>query len=198
MNRFIVAIAASLIASGFSTDSRADDPLNFYLGGALGVSSVRMNGVNDSNLSNGFNHNDAGGKVFVGIRPISLIGAELQYVDFGDPSDRYGNDVHQQAGAVYGMLYAPIPIPSFDVYAKAGLAWLRSTANTQIANTNGPCQDLPCGTLPYTFSRNNADAAFGAGAQIKFSRLAIRGEYERIQGSAAKPDLLSLGLTWTF
>jgi opacity protein-like surface antigen len=198
MNRFVAAMTVSLIALSFSTATRADNPLNFYLGGALGVSSVRMNAVSDSNLSNGFDHNDAGGKVFVGIRPIPLIGAEVQYVFFGDPSDRYGNDVRQQAGAVYGMLYAPIPIPLFDVYAKAGLAWLRSTANTQIANTNGPCQDLPCGSLPSTLTRNNADAAFGAGVQIKLSNLAIRGEYERIQGSAAKPDLLSFGLTWTF
>ena len=77
----------------------------------------------------------------MGIRPISLIGAEVQYVDFGNASDLSSNAVHQQAGAVYGMLYAPIPVPLFDVYAKAGLAWLRSTANTQIPNTTGQCQD---------------------------------------------------------
>lgn len=84
------------------------------------------------------------------------------------------------------------------MYAKAGLAWLRSNANSQIFNTSGLCQDAPCPLLPYTFSHNEADVAFGAGVQFKFSKLAIRGEYERIQGSAAKPDLLSLGLTWTF
>jgi hypothetical protein len=76
---------------------------------------------------------------------------------------------------------------------------LRSTANTQIANSNGPCRyELPCGALPYTYTRSDTDIAFGAGVQFKFSKFAIRGEYERIEASAAKPDLVSLGLAWTF
>ncbi len=96
------------------------------------------------------------------------------------------------------MLYAPIPVPLFDVYAKAGVAWLRTSGNSQAFNTSGPCQLLPCSLLPYHFSRNDTDPAFGAGVQFKVSKLALRAEYERIQGSAGKPDLVSLGLTWTF
>jgi len=81
-----------------------------------------------SNLAIGFSQNYVDWKALLGIRPVSLIGAQLQYVDFGDPSDSYGSDVHQEAGTVYGVLYAPILVPLFDVYAKAGLAWLRSHA----------------------------------------------------------------------
>jgi hypothetical protein len=198
MGRFLVTMTASLLALGSSTASRADNALNFYLGIAAGTANIRINGANNSTLLYGdFHQNDVGWKAFAGIRPISLIGAEVQYVDFGNASDLSGNEVHQQAAAAYGMLYLPIPVPLFDVYAKAGLAWLRSAAHTQMYGTAPICQYLPCGTSPYTFSRNDADAAFGAGVQFKFSRLAIRAEYERVQGSAAKPDLASIGLTWT-
>ena len=39
--------------------------------------------------------------------------------------------------------------------------------------------------------------AYGAGVQGKIGSLAIRAEYERIGGSSANPDLISLGVTWT-
>jgi len=199
MNKLIAAVTASLPALGASTACRADEPLDFYLGVASGSADVRISEANiNTLLYNGFHQNDVGWKVFTGLRPISLIGAEAEYVDFGNASDRAGNTVHQLAGAVYGMLYAPLPIPLFDVYAKAGLAWLRNTANTQIYSTAPICREIPCGTSPYAFSRNDADAAFGAGVQVKISKLALRVEYERIQSSAATPDLVSLGLTWTF
>ncbi len=96
------------------------------------------------------------------------------------------------------MLYAPIPVPLFDVYAKAGVAWLRTNGDTQAFNTSGPCQQLPCSLLPYHFSRSTTDPAFGAGVQLKLSKLALRAEYERVVSSAVEPDLVSLGLMWTF
>jgi hypothetical protein len=40
--------------------------------------------------------------------------------------------------------------------------------------------------------------AYGAGAQLKFTRLAIRAEYERISASSGDVDMLSLGLTFGF
>jgi opacity protein-like surface antigen len=200
MNRLVVALMVALMAICFSAVSRSDNPLNVYVGGAVGWSNVQLTSDNNVNtfLYDGFHQTEAGWKALVGMRPIPLIGAELQYVDFGTPSDNNGNDVHQQAAAVYGLLYAPVPVPLFDVYAKAGLAWLRTNADTRIFATGGPCQDAPCGTFPFSFSRNDADFAFGAGVQFKFSKLAIRGEYERVQGSDSKPDMFSLGLTWTF
>jgi hypothetical protein len=60
----------------------AEDPLGLYVGAALGQSEVR---VDESVFGGapGFDaHRDAW-KLLVGLRPISLLGAELDYMDFG-------------------------------------------------------------------------------------------------------------------
>jgi hypothetical protein len=44
----------------------------------------------------------------------------------------------------------------------------------------------------------STNVAFGLGVQGKLGSLAIRAEYERIAANAGNPDLLSLGVTWTF
>jgi hypothetical protein len=75
MGRFIVAMAVSLIALIASTASRADNPLNFYLGVASGSANVRLSGDHNINtlLYNGFHQNDVGWKVFVCPHPRTVI-----------------------------------------------------------------------------------------------------------------------------
>jgi hypothetical protein len=51
---------------------------------------------------------------------------------------------------------------------------------------------------PYSAGGNHTRPAYGAGTQLKFTRLAVRAEYERISGSGGDADLLSLGVTYTF
>jgi hypothetical protein len=48
------------------------------------------------------------------------------------------------------------------------------------------------------FDRTHTDFLYGAGAQLKLSALAVRLEYERIDDARGNPDLLSVGVTWTF
>jgi hypothetical protein len=44
----------------------------------------------------------------------------------------------------------------------------------------------------------SADFAYGAGAQLRKDNLALRFEYERIDAPGGQPDLLSVGMSWTF
>jgi len=42
------------------------------------------------------------------------------------------------------------------------------------------------------------DVAYGAGVSVKLAALAVRLEYERVSQRGGDPDLLSLGVTYSF
>jgi len=188
-------LTAPAFASGLN-------PLGLYLGAGVGESDVR------STIDLGpydFDQHATGWKVFGGLRPISLLGAELEYADFGHPHatalevpwNLYSN-AQQRASALSGMVYLPIPVPFLDLYGRAGIARVQSSSNAY-ANCAAPypCPDiLP---LPsFSLSRVATDLLYGAGAQIKLASVAVRIEYERISESSGNPDLLSVGLSFTF
>jgi len=133
----------------------------------------------------------------VGLRPISLLGAELAYVDFGHPSRLNGifaTDVTMKGAAAFGIFYLPVPL--FDIYAKAGAARLQSTVGVQLVCP--PSTVCIAIATPRPISRTNTSFAGGAGVQYKLGHFGVRGEYERFNAAGANPYLLSLGATWTF
>src|SRR5207245_1762010 len=128
---------------------------------------------------------------------ISLLGAEVSYMDFGDPGGSlfgYPATTSMKGGSVFGMLYLPVPI--IDVYLKAGIASIHSTVNGFAPI--GCFAGGPCAPVPVHESRTDTSFAGGAGAQIKFGSWATRGEYERFNAAGENPYMLSLGLTWSF
>jgi hypothetical protein len=62
-------------------EARAADLLGLYLGGAFGQARV------DASLPNveQFREDHSAFKIMAGLRPIPMLGAELEYVDFGHP-----------------------------------------------------------------------------------------------------------------
>jgi hypothetical protein len=195
-----LAIGSSLAQRVYA----ADDPLGLYVGAALGQSEVR---VDESVFGGppGFNaHRDAW-KLLVGLRPISLLGAELDYMDFGRarfvaPPNSLGSalraDAHPKAATLFGIIYAPIPVPLLDVYAKAGIARLQTAVNANVYCAVSPC--VVTAVAPLVLRRTDAEFAYGAGVQFKFAAFAARLEYERINASTGDPDLTSFGITWSF
>jgi hypothetical protein len=91
------------------------------------------------------------------------------------------------------VLYLPVPL--IDVFAKAGIAAIRSSVTTNTA-VQGPCCLCVNVGPPYDFIRTNSDLAVGAGAQFAIGHFALRGEYERFTAAGAHPALLSLGVIW--
>jgi opacity protein-like surface antigen len=164
------------------------DPLGLYIGAGIGQAQVKLDDF-------GFDAHHAGWKALVGLRPIPVFGAELEYVDFGHPSTG-GIDANVRAAALYGLLYAPLPVPTFDLYAKAGFSRLQTTANSSPCTPPPGGPGLPCGL--FRFDRTDTRVAFGAGAQLKVSTLAIRAEYERFSSSLGDPTFWSAALTWSF
>src|SRR6202011_3946238 len=124
-----LAAILSVGACAAWTTARADNPAGFYLGAGVGYSTIRSD---DSayGLPGYFNDHQTAWKLIAGVRPMSILGAELQYIHFGQPghlsgnydTGYYGRDSHPRASALFAMGYLPLPIPFFDVYGKAGIA----------------------------------------------------------------------------
>jgi hypothetical protein len=190
--RPLVVGALMLIATPYR-QSHADDLLGLYVGGAAGKSQVEATAPYVLN----FHENHSAFKLIVGIRPISLVGIEIAYDDFGHPNRRNGflaTDVTMKGGSGFGVLYLPVPI--VDILLKAGFARIDSTATTNIVCPAGqPCPALPS---PAPERRTNVGFAGGTGAQFKIGSLAVRAEYERFNAAGGNPSLLSVGVIWKF
>jgi opacity protein-like surface antigen len=200
-------------ACGTSTAAFADNPLGFYLGAGAGESNVRTNNeVAEVGKDYKFDEQHGAWKVTAGIRPLSPLGVELEYIDFGNPSTGYsadssvgytlaGANADARAGMVFGLGYLPLPVPFLDVYGKAGLARLHTTSTeVPVLPFDCPVGLVPCfprGTI-FHQSAWSTNFAYGAGVQVKIGSLAVRAEYERISASGSDPDIASLGVTWTF
>jgi opacity protein-like surface antigen len=195
------SVAATIVVLSFALlptqQAHAGDVLGLYIGGAVGQSQVEASvpTVGD------FKENHSAFKVIAGIRPISLIGAELSYIDFGHPSGNINgvaSDVSEKGADAFAVLYLPVPV--VDVFVKAGLARLQSTTNSGLRIGIGACTitDPNCGPVLFRLDRTNTSFAAGAGAQFKLGTWAVRAEYERFNAAGGNPSLVSLGLTWTF
>ncbi len=194
-----------------------DGLLGFYVGAAFGESHVRTSQeiVGDTNYDYEFDATHSAWKATVGFRPISPLGVEFSYIDFGKP--RSGQTIYGFGGltqtdanawTLLALGYVPLPVPYLDVYGKLGIARLY-TKTTEVGPFPVSALPLPSAgaacpscsaspVLPFNISSTTTDVAYGVGVQGKLGALAIRAEYERIGASGGNPDLISLGVTWTF
>lgn len=174
---------AMLVATGAlalaAVPAQAQQGLGIYVGGGVGQSNAD---IDDLQVPD-FDDEDFAWKLFAGVRFLSFFGAELDYIDFGDP----GSDdatLSYNGLAAYGMVYLPISL--VDLYAKVGLAKLDVDID------------------PLNLDTDDTNFAYGVGVQVKFGRWAIRGEYERFEVDDndldinAKPSLFTLGASYTF
>jgi opacity protein-like surface antigen len=182
----------------------AADPVSFYdpgvyLGASVGESWVEANVDAFGSPQFGspqFRRSDTGYQVMLGIRPLPFLGAEVDYLDLGDPHgglDFTETDVRMRGGAAFGVLYLPMPIPTVDLFGKVGVS------RFQTVITGG--QSFNCGFLCGPSFRETDDTtglALGAGAQFKLGAFAIRTEYEHFNAAGGSPSLASVGATWTF
>jgi opacity protein-like surface antigen len=178
---------AALILSiaGISAAQAADH--GFYLGAGLGQSKLDPNQskVNFSALN--YDDKDQGYKLIAGIRPLDVLGAELNYVDLGrTDGSGTGGALRSKAqlfnASVLG--YLPLPLPFIDVFGKVGIG--RSKARYQEEGISN-------------LKLDSTDFTWGAGVQVHFRSLAARLEYERFNLPRTNTSsLVSLGVTWTF
>jgi len=169
----------------------ANADTGIYVG--AGVTQSRINNVGGEfgvgNLDD-FRIHDNNWKIMAGARLLSILGAEVDYMDLGSESRFDGtNRVHGDAKAWTGYIlgYLPLPIPILDVYGKIGYA--RTTIDTRL--------ETPSDFIRIHDRSNNF--AYGAGVQAKFGSVAARLEYERFDVRHTDGvKLLTLGATYMF
>jgi hypothetical protein len=202
-----ITLLFALGATCTSTRSLADNLLGFYVGTAVGESHVRTAKeiLGDTDYDYRFDGRHSAWKVVAGIRPISPLGVELEYIDFGNPSPRLSNAIFgglskadQKAVTLFGLGYLPLPVPFLDLYGKLGIARLHTTTTEVSPIPLCPAGFTACSPTTFKITDSSTNFAFGAGVQGKIGSLAIRAEYDRLTGSGESPDIFSLGATWNF
>jgi Outer membrane protein beta-barrel domain len=198
--------AAVTVALGASAPANADNPLGLYIGAGVGTSNVGDN--NNNYYYGGYHDHDAAWKALVGIRPLPIVGAEAEYIDFGSAHGNngyynsyynYDSSSHPKATVLYGLGYLPLPLPFIDVYGKLGVAHLQTDVTSNVCSTvtSGP-GGLSCTPTSYRIDQSNDKFAYGAGVQAKFEDFAFRAEYERINSEYGDPSAFMVSATWTF
>lgn len=205
-------LATFALLARTSSNAMAEDSLGLYVGGAIGQSRVEATGesiyasgsVYDDTGS--FKENHSASKVMVGIRPISPLGAEVAYTDFGHAGggfNGYPANLSMKGVSGFGVLYLPVPV--VDVFLKAGVARIQSELNgtgvfSPYCPPNAPCPQYVgpqyVGLAPFRLDRTNTGGAGGAGAQYRFGSWAVRAEYERFNAAGGHPSSLLAGVTW--
>ncbi len=214
-HRLPVPAILAMAISGACVTARAADPFGFYVGAGGGHAEVRSEldfSVFGPPYAGRFDvaRSTTGWKAMVGLKPLPMIGAEAEYLDFGSIGGSTGIPasgglgglnanarVSARAPAAFVMLYLPIPV--LDVFFKAGAAALKTRvkASAQATCPIGlPC--LPPIIPPYEASNTSTRVAYGAGVQLKFMSLGVRAEYERIHASHGDPALASVSVIYGF
>ncbi len=216
--RSALALSALISCSlGAMSLAHADDPLGLYVGGSYGQAHVRVHPgaiipATGSALP-GLDMTHTAFKGLIGIRPVSFLGAEVSYMDFGTVATVVGQALQglpavvvnterasQKGEAAFALLYLPVPV--VDVYVKAGVSRITTDFSAAYTTTVGGICGLPCNTFQAgnVAAHDTTDTAFayGAGLQWKLGQWAVRGEYERFDAAGANPSLFSIGMTLWF
>ncbi|HEV2703578.1 MAG TPA: outer membrane beta-barrel protein [Steroidobacteraceae bacterium] len=211
----------ALLGSAFSVSARADgtilglyNPLGFYVGGGVGRSSI--NQTDFDQFASDFHHVDGqpvGWNAVMGMRPLSFLGGEVEYIDFGKvrtgalapyfANQFLGGEVRDRAAAVFAVGYLPLPLPWIEPFVKLGWAQLWEHDSYSGVYDGVTLNGVPLGLQSASQTTHPSGTAYGGGVQFHFAQLAVRAQYERISGERKfggwnNPDLLSVGLNWTF
>jgi hypothetical protein len=211
----------ALLGSALSANAMADgsilglyNPLGVYVGAGLGRASI--NQIDFDQFASDFQHVDGqplGWNAVIGVRPLPFLGGEVEYIDFGNAhtgilpaynaNQFLGSEVHDRAAAVFAVGYLPLPIPWMEPFVKLG--WAQMWAHDSYSGIyNGVYVDgTPLGPQSASQTTHPSGTAYGGGLQFHIEQFAVRAQYERISGERTfggwnNPDLLSVGLSWTF
>lgn len=221
------SLAALALIAALSTDVvRAQDQPQaqswprFHIGVGVGLEShylgpeLSSDGIPESlRLSSAFygppDSEEMGWKFAAGWRPVRVVGAEIQYVDFGGFAQRrrrgggqvatqfLSTNVRADATVLTALLFVPEPSPRFDVYGKVGIAKLTESVTGEGYNYGLP-ECVPSCALTVDEERKDSRPYVGIGARVKIARAwAVRLEYEEIDGETGdNTTMLSLGIAW--
>jgi hypothetical protein len=160
MRNFLLATTLCLGA----TAAYAEGP-DAYVG--AGVTQAQTDDI--FGVGHGLDLNNTAWKAYVGVRPISPLAVEADYMDLGSQTHHFGFDdpthVDAHAFAAYAVGFLPLPLPFIDVFAKAGAARWDFSGHTN--------------SSLFAIDDHGTHFAWGLGAQAHYGPWAGRLEYEQ-------------------
>jgi len=190
MKAIHVVIAGLLV----STTALAEEPVRgFYVGGGVGSATLELE---DTDSLADFKSDDTGFRFIAGYRWFRYFAIEANFTDYGKQQDRVlGVDLEGDFSALHASAVGLIPLGSFDLFGKAGLAYLDGSLARLGSRTR--------------VSDSNVEPILGLGAQFRSGHLSIRAEGEALflsfdddgDGQADGDDYIgfvSLSATWSF
>jgi len=221
--RYLIASLAAI--AGFGTDAAiAQDQAwpRLHVGVAVGQSRL------DRSLSEaseglaqiwGDKATDhvTGWKVAAGFRPRRVIGAEIQYVEFGEDkvSDRDSIGVRlpvttaaldmkasATAWVASALVFIPERSPTFDVYGKVGMAELEESLEAHhfnyVLGACSPVSSCPLIVQDSAVHEKDLRPYFGIGARFKVTRaIGVRAEFEAIdRDTGDHTTMISIGVAF--
>src|SRR5262245_28229256 len=162
----------------------------FYIGAASGEMVTR----DKIGLTNTYDQQDTSFKVIGGWRPVDWFAVEGSYFDLGEVTLYQSAPglapfrLEQKGYDVFAMFL--VEAANADFFAKIGA--VTSSADLTTSTSTGAASSVD----------HDTDVAWGAGAQIRFRKLAVRAEYERLEisngGRFKPPQVVSVTILWTF
>lgn len=195
MNRTIVAATLIAAFAFLATEAaRADGDKGFYAGAGVGQFNVKIDDVSDLDAAiEKLDDSDTSWKAFVGWRFAPFIAAELDYIDFGNPGDKFsGNLVSGNANlsldGVAPYVIGTIPLGIFEIFGKVGYLFYNVDVEANLNNQR------------FKTSDSKEDLIYGVGLGLTlFEHLNVRLEYEQIDVSELDTsDALWLSGAWRF
>jgi len=147
-----------------------------YVGASVGNAKIKVDPADAS-----FSEWDTSWKAFGGYMFNDNIGAELTYYDMGSPDDNAVEVSEFTASAL--QVIGVLPIGSFDLFAKIGMAYY----DVEFEYASG-----------FTPTRTGVELAGGFGARYNWNNFAIRAEAEAIDVEDADLYNLSIGAQFRF
>jgi len=220
------ALANLVAVIVFSTGAvaQAQDRPRFYVGAAVGQSKLGQ-GLSTVGISENFLSlslptitvtqripplDDAvAWKVVAGFRPRRVLGAELQYVNFGEAETGAGigpqvdwktvtMKTHTDATVLTALIFIPHGSSSFDVYGKVGVAKVEESFDVHTRDSiTSECLVRTC-TFALDVDQTETRPYVGIGGRFRIARAAaVRAEYEIIDRDVGdNTTMLSVGVAW--
>jgi hypothetical protein len=197
MNRAIVAATLIALGTGSAYAQSPENDEGLYLGLGYGSFNVQIDDIDQTDEAvERIDDDDNAWKVFAGWRLNPYFAFELNYVDFGDPSDRIDSsgtsgDYTLELSGFQPAIYGTFPLGPVELFGKLGYYFYDVDLRVDL-------YDLTDDVFRSDTSEEAWSYGFGAGVTL-FERLHAKLEYEKIDTDVIDDlDAIWLSGAWRF
>ena len=197
MKTGIAAAVLLALSAGAAHAQSPDNDEGLYLGLGYGAFDVQIDAVSDTDEAiDRINDDDNAWKAFIGWRLNPYISFELNYVDFGSPSDEISSsgtsgDYELELSGFQPAIYGTFPLGPVELFGKVGYYFYDVDLTIDI-------DDLTDDVFTSSTSDEALSYGFGAGVTF-FDRLHAKLEYEKIEADDIDDlDAIWLSGAWRF